>query len=127
MVDDAVTPDVVKFVTSFISSVSQLEVLLLLRGDRQRSWVPEDIAAEMMYLDASAAAAHLDSLASSGLLSESGSAYRYSPRSAKLAASVEQVADFYARRRHRLIRLIYEAPEGSAQSLSNAFRFRKDD
>jgi DNA-binding IclR family transcriptional regulator len=127
MVDEAIAPEVVKFVNTFVSSVSQLEVLLLLRGDAGRAWAPEEIAGEMMYLDPSAAAAHLDSLAGSGLLSASGSSYRYAPRTRKLAASVEQVAQLYARRRHRLIRLIYEAPEDAARSLSDAFRFRKDD
>ncbi|MDP9402086.1 MAG: hypothetical protein M3P85_01875 [Actinomycetota bacterium] len=36
MVDEAIAPEVVKFVDTFVSSVSQLEVLLLLREGRRR-------------------------------------------------------------------------------------------
>jgi hypothetical protein len=123
--EEGLSQDVVRFVQRHISSASQLDVLLLLRGAPERSWSAHAVAGEV-YSDVGAIAQLLDNLAGQGFLETTTDGYRYKPRTAALRAGVETLADAYSRRRHRVVRAIYEVPD-RATSFSEAFRLRKRD
>ena len=123
---DDLPKHVKRFISQHISSVEQLEVLLLLRGDPSVSWDPEEVSREL-YSQPESALVRLDDLTSRGFLAVVGPRYRYAPVSETLAHDVEVLADMYARRRVRVITHIFASPDQAVQSFSAAFRFKEND
>jgi hypothetical protein len=115
-----VPEDVERFVRTALSSVQQLEVLLLLRASDQ-SWTPEDVAARLK-THAAAAAGCLQSLALVGLAAEHGDAYRYDPGAR--AGLVDRLAELYPTYRTRITGLIY-SEASDAEAFADAFRLRR--
>jgi hypothetical protein len=116
---------VTRFIADHISSVVQLEALLLLRSDR-RGWTADDLSRELR-IDHDGALAQLERLASAALLvrdERTPSTYRYAPASESLARVVEELAAAYDERRVTIIGLIYSKPTDSLQVFADAFRFR---
>jgi hypothetical protein len=115
------------FVAEHIPSVLALEVLLLLRASRERSWHAAALAGELR-IDRHFAEAQLEALARSGLLerSEQSASYRYAPRSQEQDAIVGELAAEYAERRVSIVSLIYAAPTDRARAFADAFRVRKE-
>ena len=107
-------------------SVSQLEVLLLLRG-RPDAWSSARLANELR-IAPRAAATQLAALHDWGLLvaEPDDGTYRYAPRDPEMAALVERVATAYAQRRVSVIRLIYSQP-AAVRQFSESFRLRRRD
>ncbi len=118
--------DVREFILA-CGSVSQLEVVLLLRR-RPEAWTPTRVAEELG-ITPEAASAQLSTLHDWGLLVPDPATfgYRYAPRVPELAALVDKVATAYAERRVRVIRLIYSRPATAVRQFSEAFRLRRED
>jgi hypothetical protein len=119
---------VTRFIADHISSVVQLEALLLLRSDR-RGWTADDLSRELR-IDHDGALTQLERLASAALLvRDEGTpiTYRYAPASEALTRVVEELAAAYDERRVTIIGLIYSKPSDSLQVFANAFRFRGGD
>jgi hypothetical protein len=114
-----------RFIGQHISSVEQLEILLLLRGDPAVEWRPESVAREL-YFQTESVLRRLDDLAGRGFLRLKDGCYRYAPRTADLGGAVEELADTYARRRVKVITQIFSGPDQAVQSFSDAFRITKD-
>ena len=115
-----VPEDVERFVRTALSSVQQLEVLLLLRATDE-TWTPESVAARLK-THAAAAAGCLQSLALVGLAAEDGNAYRYEPGAR--AALVDRLAELYPTYRTRITGLIY-SEASDAEAFADAFRLRR--
>ena len=115
-----------RFIAAHITSVEQLEILLLLRGDPAVEWDPRDVSNEL-YSQPESALRRLDDLTARGLLVCAGNRFRYAPANAGLAKAVEELADTYARRRVRVITQIFAGPDEAAESFSAAFRFKDED
>src|SRR5436305_8802321 len=109
-----------RFIALHISSIEQLEILLLLRGDPTVAWDPQSISAEL-YSQPESALRRLDDLTARGFLTNTGRQYRYAPVSKRLADQVEELADIYARRRVRVITQIFAGPDETVESFSAAF------
>ena len=124
---ERIPEDVRSFIHQHLDSVSLLEVLLLLRRDAERWWPPDDVAAALT-TRAGAAEGFLRHLHADGLLEEHGGRYRYGVPAAQ-RASVESLADCFARRRHAIISVIFDRPddaeESAARTLADAFRLRR--
>lgn len=117
-----------RFVAEHISSVAQLEMLLLLRTNPSESWTASQMAREMR-MDAAWAEARLKELHARGLLerSEQGDpAYRYQPRTPELERAVTAVSRAYLLQRVSIIELIYSKPSDSIRVFADAFRLKKD-
>jgi predicted transcriptional regulator len=123
-VADELPRAVTEFIRRYVSSVEQLEILLLLRGDPERAWTADEVARELA-TQSESAFRRLDQLAAARLLVTSDGTYRYEPDSRVLAEDVEQVADTYARRRHRVITAIFSDPRDPARRFSDQFRRRR--
>lgn len=116
------------FIDRHITSVAQLESLLLLQTDPARTWSPAEIARELR-LDATWVQAQLDVLSDLGLLQKADApepAYQYAPRDQHLRNVVTVVAQAYITNRVSVIERIYSHPSDQLRAFSDAFRLRKD-
>ena len=115
------------FVAEHIPSVLALEVLLLLRASRSRSWDAATLAGELR-IDRHFAGAQLEALARSGLLERpgEGASYRYAPSSPERDEIVRELDTEYAERRVSIVTLIYAAPTERVRAFADAFRVRKE-
>lgn len=123
-------PDEIRrFIAGNISSVAQLEVLLLLREHRQREWTASEIS-RALYAAESGMAEQLNDLVSKGLAYVThapGSYFRYRPAEEDdLDRAVGSLTQVYKERRVAVIALIYSEPIDKARSFADAFRIRKD-
>lgn len=123
--------DVRRFLEDNITSVAQLEVLLLLREDRQREWSVDEVS-RALYAGTSGMADQLNDLVAKDLaylvqVPDAGARFRYRPEGeGALDILVAQLADYYKQRRVSVISLIYADPLKKARSFADAFRIRKE-
>jgi predicted transcriptional regulator len=121
--------DVEQFLLQNITSVDQLEVLLLLRSEPATSWSPAAVSRELA-TQPEAAAQRLADLQALHLVEavegpERG--YRYAPGTGAQRSAVDRLAQVYRERRVAVITLIYSKPLNQVQAFADAFRLRKGD
>lgn len=111
-----------------ISSVVQVEVLLLLHADRARVWSAADVATQLR-IDPAGADAQLAGLVAQGLIQRvdgpaANPEYQYvaSPHD----AAVAELAQAYNDLRVSVISLIYSKPSDTLKTFADAFRIRKE-
>jgi predicted transcriptional regulator len=114
------------FVERHFSTGAQVQVLLLLHGQRERLWTVEAIADELR-VDPEHATLLMASLAESGLLVRDGDAYRYQPSSTKLAGDADAFVAAFPTYRVAIIRLIFSKPRRSLRDFSDAFRLKEEE
>jgi hypothetical protein len=112
------------FISSHIVSVSQLEVLLLLRAAADKRWTAPEVARALV-MQPEAAVGWLEDLAQRGLASESEQGYRYAPANPELDEVVDALAASYANYRVAVIGLIFARLSERITSFADAFRIRK--
>ena len=123
-------PDEVRqFVAGNLSSVAQLEVLLLLREHRDREWTADEVS-RTLYAAEGGMADQLNDLVSRGLayVTEAPDRrFRYRlTKDEELDAVVNSLMKVYKERRVAVISLIYSEPIDKARSFADAFRIRKE-
>jgi hypothetical protein len=125
-----VSEAVQQFIVKYISSVDQLEILLLLKQDPRRAWTADETA-RALFTQTESVAIRLVELTSQGLLSEKKLAeravYQYGPRTPDLDAVVTELARVYPAYRVSVINLIFSKPIDKIRTFADAFRFKKDD
>jgi len=122
-------PEVTALLSQHISSVEELEILLLLRRRADRCWDAAAVAEELRTSESSAAK-RLGDLCAGGLVEEaeaSDRGFRYGPGSAWKRAAVDQLAELYAEAPFRVIDMIFAKPIANLRVYADAFRYRKDD
>lgn len=120
--------DIRRFILDNITSVEQLEVLLLLQRTPEKDWNAASVSKEL-YTQPEAAAQRLADLEALGLLAHAegpSPEYRYAPRTLARAQLVARTAEVYRQRRVAVISLIYSRPPSEAQAFADAFRLRKE-
>ena len=130
MAQPPIPEDIRRFVLTSIPSVPHLEALLLLRTEAQQAW-PTGEVAQRLYIGDKAAMGLMDDLCRSGMTSLSGKQdgqflYRYQPSSEALGATIDALAELYARRLVDITNLIHSKLDRKAQQFADAFRLRKD-
>lgn len=115
------------FIGEHLTSVAQLEILLLLRGQGERAFSAHDVA-EALRIDPGWAAGELERLRTRGLFakSESETGYCYTPATQELATAVDDLAKTFATHRVAVITMIFAAPSDSVGSFADAFKLRRD-
>jgi hypothetical protein len=104
----SLTGDARRLIADRLHSVGGLDILLLVRGDPDRWWSAEEIAAAL-HCPPRWAALQLEELSSGGLLVVGGEAervYAFRPRSPSLADAVDALARANARHAGDVARLI---------------------
>ena len=130
MAQPAITEDIRRFVLTSIPSVPHLEALLLLRAGTRKAWNVADVA-ERLYISEKNSAGLLEDLCEAGMVvvdkaAAVAPAYRYQPASEQLRATIDDLADLYARRLVDVTHLIHSKLDRKAQQFADAFKWRKD-
>jgi hypothetical protein len=120
--------DVRQFIDQNIESLAQLEALLLLRKDPQRSWNAEEMA-KALYVPVEQGQTLLTDFARRQLTKTVPSSdvhYSYNILDPKMDELIGRVAAEYQERRVGVISLIYSKPLNKVQTFADAFRLRKE-
>lgn len=126
-VADGLPQEVAAFLSRYINSLEQLEILLYLHSHAPQESSTDELVARVGS-DARVVNRHLSYLWAQGLLSSRmGQYYRFNPRTAELGAVVDALARCYKDRRVAVITRIYKRAPDRLQSFSDAFRFRQED
>jgi len=121
--------EVAKFIDTYINSVEQLEILLLLRSASTADWSARRVS-DALRTNESSAAVRLADLAAHRILVVTGAApvlYRYAPNPSSLDHIISALAAAYVDYRVRIIEAIFSKPNEYVRVYANAFRVRKDD
>jgi predicted transcriptional regulator len=115
-----------QFISRYIGTVNDLEVLLMLMQVR-REWTALEVG-ERVYLDEDAAGVVLSGLVASGLVEATeGDPVRYRYMASEdTYAVIQSLADTYARMRVRVIELIYQSPTKAIKSFAEAFKIKQE-
>ena len=121
--------DAKRLIADHITSVEQLEILLLLHGQPDQQWSVKAVAEQMRTSEQSAASRLADLEARGFLKSSDGldATYRFLPADPRRAREVDELAQVYGERRYTVIDLIFSKPIDNLRVYADAFRFRKDD
>lgn len=113
------------FINKNISSVEQIEVLLILHANPERAWTIDEISA-ILRSSPNSIRSRLVTLERHGLSAAAQSdEYQYAA-SGRLHEMVEVLAEEYGQRRFSVIELVFSRPD-AARSFADAFRLREDD
>lgn len=121
--------EVARFIADHITSVEQLEILLLLRGAPDEEWSPRAVC-EALRTSEQSASRRLADLETSGLLTSHLASkqrlYRYAPASPSLDEDVARLSAAYTELRYKVLESIFSNPISNLQVYAEGFRFRKD-
>jgi DNA-binding MarR family transcriptional regulator len=124
-VAEGLPADVSRFIDAYITSVEQIEALLVLKADPDIARSPGNIA-KRLYTSEESIDVRLAELEAHGLIARSGDDYVYRPRAEELSDGIERLAEFYAKRKVAVINQVFAGPADEVQSFADAFRLRKD-
>ena len=114
----AVPDDVAELIARHIDSVEKLEVLLLVRGARERAWTPDQVSRELHRSGASVDRC-MGQLRKSGVLERPRPGqYRFAPQTPDLERRVDHLAEVYATRRTSVVQLIASNPMDSVMTFA---------
>jgi hypothetical protein len=116
-------PDVRAFIHAHIHSVEQLEVLLLLRRERARSFTGKEIANELR-IHPDSAEQRLSDLEDRGLAGRDGERFSYAPANGELERCVNGLAAAYADARVSVIQTIFSKPQDPLKNFADAFKLK---
>jgi hypothetical protein len=121
--------EVKQFIYTYINSVEQLEVLLLLHTNHTTDWSAHRVS-EALRTNELSAASRLADLAARGILVATGESpilYRYAPTPDSLNDTISTLASLYVHFRFRIIEAIFAKPNDYVRVYADAFRIRKGD
>jgi hypothetical protein len=127
MVPSEISAAVLRFIDECIDSVPQLEALLMMNDDPQRTWTVAAIAART-YVPLAESARVLEALHRHALVSpaESGEGFRFAVGDRQRADLIGEVARTYRANLARIATIIHEKPPASLKEFARAFDMTKD-
>jgi DNA-binding IclR family transcriptional regulator len=122
---DSIPEDIGRLLRDGVASLEGLELLLLLRKERNRAWAVDEIARRLSIPQSSVEPALIEPV-QYGLLTREGSGgsecWRYAPRTTEMDAMVERLAGLYDDRRLEVMRMLSaHAMERIRNSAARAF------
>jgi|SRR5688572_20738102 hypothetical protein len=127
MAAETLPTPVQQFLSKYIRSLEQLEVLLLLRKSPDRVWTSAEVY-EVVRSSRSSVEERLESFVQLGFLAKENGppfTFRYAPTDS-LAAAVDETAGAYQKWRVRVIEAIFTPVVDPAQRFADAFKVRTD-
>lgn len=115
------------FITTYIGSVEQLEILLLLYTQSDREWDPKEITS-LIRSNRDSVAARLQGLLNNGLVTKTSTGkFKYAPPSETIHQNVKDLHAAYSQKRSTVINMIYTGnvktgPSNPFRDLADAFR-----
>lgn len=128
MTSEEFPADVGQFLADHISSVAQLEILLLLKGAPTRLWTAAELSAALR-TTSETVAEQLGKLLDQGIVAAENptvDGYRYHPSTPQLAETIDKLARVYELRRVSVITMIYSKPVDKVRTFADAFRLRQE-
>jgi hypothetical protein len=127
---DALPESVRRFLASYIKSVEQLEILMVLSEAPDRWWLAEDVF-QRIQSSRGSVAERLAHLKSQGFLAarqgDDGQVlHRFRPVTLELGAAAAEAMTAYRTRRVKVIEAIFTPAVDQLQSFANAFKFNKE-
>lgn len=124
---NGIPAQVLRFLEGNIDTVPQLETLLMMSEEPDRSWLIADVAARN-YIPEQRATDTLNALQRRGLVSsvESPPRYRFAPATDEVRAVVADLARCYQKSLSRITELIHAKPSASIKEFARAFDLKKD-
>lgn len=119
---EPLSPAARDFISTYIHSVRQLELLLFVRERRPDRCTPAAVASSLRVAPRWAAV-ELDAMRATGLLDGEGEAYGYAPASEEDRV-IAELEDAYRRRKPTVIQAVLSSMGSDVQALSDAFRIR---
>ena len=122
----AVSESLRNFLQQRLSSLEQIEIVLLLRSEPGRSWTAPDVAAQLGSAP-EAAAMRLFLLASSGLIVFEPAGlprYRYEAGDPAIDSFLEELAEAYENDR-AAVSAVISGPPDPVKSFADAFKLKK--
>jgi len=118
--------DVKDFIGNHIHSVAQLEILLMLRSEPERSWTSVEIN-KSLYLNSDMLTQLLTDIVQRGFAAQAECCFRYQPANDTDRQLIERLAQVYQERRVAVIAEIFSKPTDFIKAFANAFRLRKEE
>jgi hypothetical protein len=117
--------DVKEFIGKHIHSIAQLEVLLMLHDEPERTWTVEEITSRL-YLQSEMVGHLLKDIANRGFAIETEGRYRYQPTNEVESELVHRLNRVYQERRVAVTTEIFSKPIDFVKAFADAFRLRKE-
>ncbi len=124
MIRQQISKDVKAFIAEYISSVFDVEVLLLLHRTSGRRWLAQEVDRELG-IETGVANTHLIALAEMKLLTAcptEPNCFTYNPVNDELATVVDRLAEAYEKQRVAIFSLILKRSSNRMQRFAEAFR-----
>jgi hypothetical protein len=118
MVEEAIPLAVQQFLLTRISSIAQLEALLLLFTDPAQRWDCQEIS-RRLYIDEALCSEILKSLTQQGLLLQQDDTYCFRCHPPELESTIRLVREHYTKHLIPVTNLIHSKPDG-IQDFANA-------
>jgi hypothetical protein len=107
-----------------VRSVGELELLIMLHAERDRSWSVDEIC-EALACPQSWAVAQLEAMASGGLLAPVDGEWRFAPASSELEEATAALEEAYRLQSRDVVRFVFATPGRDLKEFSDAFRLRR--
>lgn len=114
-----------RFLRRNFSSVEELEIVLLLFSEPQRSWSSEEISTQLRG-SLTSVKKRLERLARKQLVAADGGRWRYRPGDERDARVAELESEYHIRQA-RVIDFLFSEPTDALRSFADAFRLKDDD
>jgi hypothetical protein len=126
MAGEALPPDVTQFIFRYLSSVEELEILLLLERGRTEAWTVETVY-QVVLSSRNSVGQGLDKFAAAGLLAKTpASPPTYAFRATGEDPTIREVGRCYRELPVRVIEAIYQKNRDSVQGFADAFKFKRE-
>lgn len=126
MHQNSLPQDIRDFLSEFIDSVSQLEILLMCSSEPQTAFSPEDISKNLR-THPMTAQKQLQSLVDKGLLASiSDHKFIFRPKELELKDLIYKLASSYKIKPVAVVTFIYDKPTDKLKGFADAFKFKKD-
>lgn len=99
-----------------VHSVGELDLLVLLHAERDRTWSEEEICVALG-CPPSWAAAQLKRMERAGFVRHDGDRWRFAAATPELEKATEEVGDAYRRHRRDVVRFVFATPSGKDKRL----------
>jgi hypothetical protein len=129
MSGDVLTPAIVEFLTRYIGSVDEFEILMLLVQASTR-WFDANTTSRQLGLAPDRTRSALEALAAHNLLDiriSDDVRYQFRPGRPDLEQAALSVAEAYRRRPAVIVQFVSDDASRGIRDFSNAFRFRRSD
>lgn len=123
---DSLPPEITGFLSSHITSIIQLELVLLLRASKPRRWTIFEMARELR-VESIWTQNQANDLCRRGLLEcdgEEPQRFWYDPPHHHVDQLIARLADLYDERFVSIVTQIYSRPVSRIEQMSEAFRIR---